>query len=89
LALKKYFRRCRPGFSKMPDKEDAAAALGNSEELSVQNSVGDPIPEFRQRPDDGTHVASPVRRQKSRDVFADEPAGACFVKKSCDVPPQP
>jgi hypothetical protein len=44
----------------MSDKEDPAAALGNSEVLSVQNSVGDPIPEFPQRPDDGTHIGSVV-----------------------------
>jgi hypothetical protein len=44
----------------MSDKEDATAALGHSIELSVQNSVGDPIPEFSQRPDDGTHIGSVV-----------------------------
>jgi hypothetical protein len=44
----------------MSDKEDTTATLGNSEELSVQNSVGDPIPEFPQRPDDGTHIGSVV-----------------------------
>jgi hypothetical protein len=44
----------------MPDKEHPAAALGNSEELSVQNSVGDPIPEVSQRPDNGTHILSVV-----------------------------
>jgi hypothetical protein len=44
----------------MSDKEDPTTALGNSEVLSVQNSVGDPIPEVSQRPDDGTHVLSVV-----------------------------
>jgi hypothetical protein len=44
----------------MSDKEDATAALGNSEVLSVQHSVGVPIPEVSQRPDDGTHILSVV-----------------------------
>ncbi|VAZ77504.1 hypothetical protein LAUMK15_03873 [Mycobacterium persicum] len=44
----------------MSDNEDSVAALGNSEVLSVQNSVGDPIPELRQRPEDGTKVPSIV-----------------------------
>jgi hypothetical protein len=60
LELKKYFRRCGPGFSKMSDKEHPSAALGYSEVLSVQNSVGDPIPEFSQRPDNGAHILSVV-----------------------------
>jgi hypothetical protein len=44
----------------MSDKEHTAAALGNSEELSVQHSVGEPIPEVSQRPDNGAHVFSVV-----------------------------
>jgi hypothetical protein len=44
----------------MSDKEDATAALGHSEELSVQNPVGEPIAEFSQRPDDGTQIPSSV-----------------------------
>ena len=39
----------------MSDNEHTLALLGDAEELSVQNSVGDPIPEFSQRPEDGTH----------------------------------
>ena len=42
----------------MSDNEDATTLLGDAEELSVQNSVGDPIPEFSQRPEDGTHCAA-------------------------------
>jgi hypothetical protein len=72
----------------MSDKEDAAAALGNSEVLSVENPVGDPIPEFCQRPEYGTHIPSSVRRQKSRDVLSEEPTGLCFLQESNDVPPQ-
>jgi hypothetical protein len=36
----------------MSDNEDAAPSLGYSEKLSVENSVGDPIPEFDQHPVD-------------------------------------
>jgi hypothetical protein len=45
VALKKYRAGTSP-VSKMSDNEDAAAALGNSKVLSVQSSVGEPIPEF-------------------------------------------
>jgi len=50
LALKKYRRGTTP-VSKMSDKEDATAALGNSNVLSVKNSVGEPIPELPQESD--------------------------------------
>jgi hypothetical protein len=49
FALKKYRHGTAP-VSKMSDNEDAAAALGHSEELSVQDSPGATIPEFCQRP---------------------------------------
>jgi len=59
LALKKY-RRGTPPVSKMSDNEDAATSLGHSEVLSVQNSVREPIPEFPQRPEDGSKRPSSV-----------------------------
>jgi hypothetical protein len=72
----------------MSDKEDATAALGNSEVLSVQNSVGVPIPEFSQRPEYGSHIPSAMGRQKSRDVFSNEPTGRSFLKETHNLPPQ-
>ncbi len=57
FGLKKYLRRCGP-VSKTSDNDDTTALLGHSEVLSVQNSVGDPIPESSQRPEDGTHCPS-------------------------------
>lgn len=47
--------------SNMSNNEDATAPLWNSEELSVQHSVGEPIPEFDHAPEDGTKVPSSVR----------------------------
>jgi hypothetical protein len=55
--LKKY-RRGRSPVSKMSDNEDATPSLGNSEVLSVKNSVGPPIPEFDQPSEYGTKVPS-------------------------------
>ncbi|WP_297846278.1 hypothetical protein [Pseudomonas sp.] len=53
MALKKY--RCGTSpVSKISDNEDATAALGYSEVLSVKNSVGDPIPELPQDPEEGS-----------------------------------
>jgi hypothetical protein len=72
FALKEY-RSGTPPVSKMSDKEDATAALGHSEELSVQHSLGATIPEFRQRPDDRAKVPSAVRGQYTGDVFKDDP----------------
>jgi hypothetical protein len=57
FALKKY--RCGTSpVSKTSDNEHTPAPLGNSEELSVQHSVGEPIPELPQRPKEGTKIPS-------------------------------
>ena len=84
FALKKY-RRGTPPVSKMSDNEDATAPLGHSEELSVQHSPGAPIPEFRQRPDDGTKVPSSVRRQDAGDVFPDDPSRPQSASKAAKL----
>jgi hypothetical protein len=47
--------------AKMRDNEDSTASLGNSEVLSVQDSEGPPIPEFAQRPEEGSKIPSSVR----------------------------
>jgi hypothetical protein len=60
VALKKNRRGTSP-ISKTSDNEHAAAALGNSKELSVQDSVSEPIPEFDHAPEDGTKIPSSVR----------------------------
>lgn len=84
----------------MSDNEHTLPSLGDAEVLSVQNSVGDPIPEVCQAPEDGTHCppvcfhASPFafggadRRQEARNVFADEPAGTRISQEAHDFPPQ-
>jgi hypothetical protein len=74
IALMKY-RRGTPPVSKMSDNEDATASLGHAEELSVQHSPGATIPEFSQRPEDGTKVPSAIRGQNTGDVFPNNPTG--------------
>jgi hypothetical protein len=60
VALKK--NRCGgTPVSKISDNEHAAAALWNSEVLSVENAVCDPIPEFCHPSKDGTKVPSVIR----------------------------
>jgi len=60
VLLKKY--RCGTSpVSKTSDNEHASAALWNSEILSVKNSVGEPIPDFPQRPEEDTKIFSSVR----------------------------
>ena len=72
FALKKYRSGSLPRSSKS-NNEDAAAALGHSEVLSVQNSVSGPIPELSQGPEDGSKRPSGVDRQHTRDVLPDNP----------------
>jgi hypothetical protein len=81
VALKKY--RCGTSpVSKISDSEDATPALGYSEVLSVQDSVGPPIPEFFQAPEEGSKVPSSARRQDSGHILPHHPAGACAASKS-------
>jgi len=69
VALKKYRRSASP-VSKMSDNEDTAAALGYSKELSVKNSVSEPIPEFAQHPEEGSKRPSSVNRQDAGNVIS-------------------
>jgi len=89
LGLKEYLSRCSPGGSKMSDNDDSTAPLGDSEALSVQHSPGEAIPEVSQRPDDGTHVPSSMRRQEARDVLEDDPTGRELAQEPDDVPVEP
>jgi hypothetical protein len=80
FPLKKYRRGTSP-VSKMSDNEDATAALGHSEELSVQDPPGATIPEFRQLFEDRAKVPSAVRGQNSGNVFPDDPTGPKAASK--------
>jgi hypothetical protein len=74
FALKKYRGGTSP-VSKVADNEHTAATLGDSKPLSVKNAVGEPIPEFCQRPEEGAKIPSFSRRQDSGDVFPYHPLG--------------
>jgi hypothetical protein len=87
LGLKKYLDRSGR-VSKTSDKEDATAALGDSEPLSIQNSPRHAVPEVIQVPEDGTEIASPADRQEPWDILAEEPTGTCLIQESHHVPPQ-
>ena len=50
--------------------------------LSVQHSVGEPIPEFDQPSEEGTKVPSSVARQDAGDVLPHHPSGACAISKA-------
>jgi hypothetical protein len=69
----------------MSDKEDATASLGHSKVLSVQNSVGEPIPEFPKRPEDGTKRPSSVDGQDTGDVFPHDPLRAKKSDQSAEL----
>gem|GEM_PF-5846851 len=75
VALKKY--RCGSSpVSKTSDNEHTTASLGYSKELSVKNSVGEPIPEFAQHPEEGSKILTLVARQDTGDVLPYQPLGA-------------
>jgi hypothetical protein len=61
--------------SKISDNEHTLASLGQSEILSVKDSVGPPIPALCQASDKGTKVPSACRRQDTGDVLPKNPAG--------------
>jgi hypothetical protein len=61
--------------SKMADNEHTLPSLGQSEVLSVQHSVGEPIPELAQPPEEGAKGPSSVRRQHTGDILPNQPAG--------------
>jgi hypothetical protein len=82
VALKKYRRGTLP-VSKMSDNEhtpsslrDSPAKPVHSHVLSVKDSVAPPIPEFSQRPEEGSKVPSAVAGQYARHVLPNHPSGA-------------
>lgn len=87
FGLKQYLDRS-PVVSKTPDNEDSTASLGDSEKLSVQNPVRDPIPALCQVPEDGSERPSSVNGEKSRDVFEDDPTGSEVSQDAGDFPVQ-
>jgi hypothetical protein len=80
VALKKYCCGRSP-VSKISDNEDTTAPLWYSGVLSVKNPVGEPIPELRQPPEEGSKDRSSVNRQDSRDVLPHNPGGANSASK--------
>jgi hypothetical protein len=62
------------------DNEHAAPSLGDSEVSTVQHSVGEPIPEFSQRPEEGAKVSPSIGRQDAGHVFPDEPRWTTLAK---------
>ena len=66
----------------MSDNEDTPSSLWDgvwkslcSDILSVKNPVGEPIPEFCQRPEEGSKIPSSVARQDAGDVLPNQPLG--------------
>jgi len=52
---------------------DGTRVTVHSTPLSVQHSVGEPIPEVRQPPEEGSERPSSVRGQDTGHVFPDDP----------------
>ena len=65
----------------MSDNEHSTAALGNSEESSVENPPCEAIPEVAQRAENDGKVSSVGRGEEPRDVLNEEPSWAKLI---CD-----
>jgi hypothetical protein len=63
------------------DNEHTAATLGDSKPLSVKNAVGEPIPEFCQRPEEGSKIPSFAATEDARHVFPNDPFGLHDISK--------
>jgi hypothetical protein len=72
VGLKEYADRCGP-VSRMSDKHESTASVGNSETATVQHPPRAVHPEVGQVREDGAEVAPVVDGQKARDVFPNEP----------------
>lgn len=68
FALKKYFGGTSR-VSKASDKKDTAASLGHSEELRVENSPRQAVPDFIHFPQQLSESRPALARQRSRDVL--------------------
>lgn len=85
FATAEKYRCGRSPVSKIPDNEHSTASLGDSEILSVQDSVGKMIPAVSQRLGKGTEVDPGVRRQASGNVFPKNPARCNFTSQADKV----
>ena len=76
LGLKKYRSGSGSGSgSKMSDKEDTLTSLGQTEELSIQHSPREAIPEFRKGPEKAPEGVAFIG-QNSGDVLPEDPPRA-------------
>jgi hypothetical protein len=81
VGLKKNLCGSTP-VSKTRDNEDATATLRDSEVLSIEHSVSEPVAELHQRPEEGTKVPSTIRTEDTWHVFPDDPSGLELISKS-------
>lgn len=88
FGLKKYRGGTSP-VSKTSDNEHTPSSLRDSpskpvhsHELSVNDPIGPPIPEFFQPPEDGAKRPSAVLRQDTGDVLPNDPFGTVAISDS-------
>jgi hypothetical protein len=81
VGLKKNLCGSAP-VSKTRDKDDSTATLRDSEVLSVEHSVSEPVAELHQRPEEGTKVPSTIRTEDTWHVFPDDPSGLELISEA-------
>jgi hypothetical protein len=83
-GLKKY-RGGRSPVSKISDKKDTLASLGESEMLRIEHSPRHTVPELVQRSEEASEGLAVIGRESAGDVFPDDPAGLCALSKSDEL----
>ena len=86
FGLKKNLADTR--FCRTADKEHAAASLGDSEPLAVQNPVSDDRPAFPKSREDGPHIGSPATAKKPWNILEEPPRRARDLGDADDFPEQ-
>jgi hypothetical protein len=71
--------------SKTSDNEHSTAALGNSEESSVDHPPTDAIPDFGQRCEKDSKVSALGRGEEPHDVFKDNPSWPKLICDPCEL----
>ena len=74
--------------SKTADNEDSTTTLGHSEPARVQYSVGPPVPELAQPPEDGRHVPSVARAKESGNILNEAPLWPQLGQDAVELMPE-
>ena len=79
---------CGPSVPGIVSHENATAALGDSEILSIKHPPESHIPPVGKGPEDCAKVSPTLASEQANDVFKDQPLGPYFFDDAADLPEQ-